>query len=572
MTAIIVGFFVSGQIESDSLERTRRELANKAELLRAVVKRETGSLDGSLPAGFREELGAFALDGTRITLISPGGAVVADTREDPARMDDHSGREEIGEARESGEGFSTRFSATLNTTMLYYALPLESEGKNGGFVRVALPKFDVSERRAHLRFLVVVGALIAAAAALLPGLLLARQVTKPLAVMKGAAERIAAGEYGRKLWRGGSDEAASLARSFDAMGEQLQERIGEITADRNKLHAILSGLAEGVVAVDRSERVIHMNAEAARILGACVGESLGKPIWEVTRTRVVCEALSATLRGGGHGGEFAIPAEKMDTVLELRTSPLRGAGGELVGAVAVLADVTELRRLAMVRRDFVANVSHEMKTPLTALRSMAETLLDDPKMGSRRRREFLERIIRQSDQVSELVSDLLELSRIETRSESAPDGGVELRAAVGESVAAYRRTAEAKGLTLVEENEGEPVGLRAHRRDIDLLLGNLLDNAVKYTPPGGRIVARLFAEGRSAVLEVQDTGVGIEPREQQRIFERFYRVDKARSRELGGTGLGLSIVRNIVEALGGGVAVESMPGQGSTFRVVLPLR
>jgi two-component system phosphate regulon sensor histidine kinase PhoR len=276
--------------------------------------------------------------------------------------------------------------------------------------------------------------------------------------------------------------------------------------------------------------------------------------------------------GSEQNREVRLPAERRDRVLLLQASPLRDAAGELSGAVLVLHDVTELRHLEEVRRDFVANVSHEVKTPLTAIRGMVETILEDPSMDEPTRNRFLERVRSQAGRLSALVTDLLTLSRVERREEAPEKGTLDLRGPVRESFEQQTSEGEDKGLSMEIETPDSPVPVFGDMEALRQAVDNLLSNAVRYTPSEGRIWVRLRTEGEFAVVEVQDTGIGIEPRHQERVFERFYRVDKARSRELGGTGLGLSIVKHITIAHEGSVSLESAPGQGSTFRIRLPLR
>ncbi|HVS10216.1 MAG TPA: ATP-binding protein [Planctomycetota bacterium] len=422
-------------------------------------------------------------------------------------------------------------------------------------------------------------ALLAAIAALALAAWSARRLTRPLDAMTEAADAMRNGGLRRAIAGHGADEFDRLAAAVDGMAQDLQGRVEALTGDRNKVLAILASMVEGVVAVDRGERVVHMNEVAERLLGASPGQAAGRRIWEVTRASGVCELLEATLREEGEAaGELVLrvgtdPAERR---IEMRSSPLRDAAGEVAGAVVVLHDVSELRRLEEVRRDFVANVSHELKTPLTAIRGLVETLLDDRHMEEATRVRFLEKIRDQSSRLSTLVSDLLTLARIESPEEPIERRTLDLRSPVREGAARFAPLCQHKGLEMRLELPERAVLLRGDEEALRQIVDNLLDNAVKYTPSGGRVRLRLVAPAsdggpeRWALLEVEDTGIGIEPRHQERIFERFYRVDKARSRELGGTGLGLSIVKHLALAHGGRVSLESTPGRGSTFRVHLP--
>jgi two-component system phosphate regulon sensor histidine kinase PhoR len=331
-------------------------------------------------------------------------------------------------------------------------------------------------------------------------------------------------------------------------------------------------MVEGVVAVDARERVIHMNGPAGEILGADPAASLGQPLGTVTRVREIPDVLSDTLRSGvPRSREIHLPGVGGTRMLEVHSAPIRGAGREGAGAVVVLHDVTELRRLEGVRRDFVANVSHELKTPLTVVRATVETMLEDPAMDPEMRARFLQKMRVQTDRLTSIVTDLLSLARIESATEGPELEPLDLREPSKESFRALAPSAEARRLRMEIDLPDQPVPIRGDRASLRLAIDNLLDNAVKYTPPGGRVRLHLFTRDGEAVVEVEDTGIGIDPRHGERVFERFYRVDKARSRDLGGTGLGLSIVRNAMVVHGGRVEYESEPGAGSVFRLFLPL-
>ncbi len=413
---------------------------------------------------------------------------------------------------------------------------------------------------------------VAIVAALGLGFFFARRITEPLHQMTVAAAAIAGGDYQRRVRLDRADEIGQLSKAFDGMAAQLEERVATITRDRNKLLAIFGGMIEGVVAVDRQERVVHMNAVAGRQIGAQPKASEGRFIWEMTRVRAVPEVLGRTLKTAqGCRQEAHVVGDRGDRILELNAAPLQDGLEQLVGAVVVLHDLTELRRLESVRRDFVANVSHELKTPVTAIRGMAETLVDDPDMDEETRLRFLGRVKDQALRLTTLVTDLLTLARLESASGSDEARRLDLRSPVQAAERAVVSTGLRPGVEVSVELPDQEVPVEGDSEALQEATSNLLDNALKYTPDGGRIWIRLWVEGHEAILEVEDTGIGIPPLEQKRIFERFYRVDRARSRELGGTGLGLSIVKHVCLVHRGDVMVESQPGIGSTFRVRLPV-
>jgi two-component system phosphate regulon sensor histidine kinase PhoR len=570
VTAAIMDLLLTNKVEQDLRAEIRQSLEVRTRLLRAIAR--SSLLDAPEP-DFQTRIRDLGQEtGTRFTVIRADGTVIADSQENPASMDNHGRRPEVLEALTNSSGMATRLSATTGFEMMYCALTVPENGRVIGFVRVSIPLQWVQEWMGHLRRLIAFGAILAAGCSLILGLFFTRRVTQPLHAITVAAEAIAGGDYGRRVRIDGSDEIGKLARAFNTMAGEMRERMETVTRDRNQLAAILGGMVEGVVAIDQNERILHLNDVARRLLGVPRDGGIGKPVWEATRLHTIHELLGRAMRTGQDiVDDLHVPFGARDLVVGVHASPLRSGEGQVVGAVVVLHDVTELRRLEAVRRDFVANVSHELKTPLTAIHGIVETLLDDEAMEAAQQRRFLAKIHDQSAQMATLVTDLLTLARVESKESALSQEPLDLREQATESARLLQPEVEAKGHRLTLDLPDSPVRIVGDEKAVRQIIGNLLDNAIKYTPEGGRIGVRVRAEGEQAVIEVQDTGIGIEPRHQDRIFERFYRVDKGRSRALGGTGLGLSIVKHMTSALGGEVAVESTPGEGSTFRVRLPL-
>jgi two-component system phosphate regulon sensor histidine kinase PhoR len=402
-------------------------------------------------------------------------------------------------------------------------------------------------------------------------LLVVHHCCQPLGALARAADQAASGEEPPELHLRRQDEIGQLAESLRRLLEDSRQRIGAIGEERNRLLAILGGMVEGVIAVDKDERVVHMNRVAGQLFSVDARQCIGKRIWEAVRVSDVLETFSGALKHGREStGELRLPAPEHDVLVEMYASPLADEGGQRTGAVMVLHNVTQLRRLEGIRRDFVANVSHELKTPLTAVRGFVETMVDDPAMEPETRQRFLRKMSDQTQRLSAIVNDLLTVSRIESGGAALDREQLDLRTVAQECLRVLLPAAEAKGIHLTAELPGQPVLVDGDREALRQAVSNLVDNAIKYTPEGGEVWLRVLSEER-AVVEVQDTGIGISPQDQQRIFERFFRVDKARSRELGGTGLGLSIVKHLTLAHGGRVSLDSTLGKGSIFRIELPL-
>ena len=327
-------------------------------------------------------------------------------------------------------------------------------------------------------------------------------------------------------------------------------------------------MIEGVIAVDPSERILFANRAARPLLDSSLDEAIGRPIWEVIRNKTVHEVVRETLSGRQkHAVEFEVP--RSQAVLAMLAT--RMPGNPSPGVVLVTHDVTELRRLENLRHEFVSNVSHELKTPLTAIQTFTETLLDGAMDDPKHARRFLERIYEQSERLHTLILDLLRLAQIESGQVVYDVAPLKITPLIQNCIEEYRAVAEAKPITLTAEPPETELEVEAEAEGLQFIVNNLIDNAVKYTPAGGKVTVRWRAEADNAVIQVEDTGVGIPREHQERIFERFYRVDKARSRELGGTGLGLSIVKHLTQVFLGNVSVSSQVGKGTTFTVRLPL-
>jgi two-component system, OmpR family, phosphate regulon sensor histidine kinase PhoR len=590
----LLGWVVIGRVERQVNAQTEANLRTKAILVREVVTAQP--LPDEFFPPLQKRVTSLGQEiATRITLLADDGRVLADSEEDPRAMENHADRPEVEAARREGFGSSTRFSATLGQPMTYAALHVDGRGPVA-FVRVALHLADVEERLGDLRRLVWTAAAGTALAALALAFWLAGRITGPLRELTEGAERIAAGGFGHKVFVGGRDEVGALAHTFNHMSARLADQFTQLAEDGDQLRAILSGMVEGVVALDGAQRILFANDRAARLLEFTAAAPVGRFLWEVVRHRPLLDVLQRTLGREEPTREDLVwngaPARSLTVhAARLPGSPPRGA-------VLVLHDTTELRRLERLRQEFVANVSHELKTPLSVIKACVETLQDGAVEDSQHRDAFLQRIAEQSDRLYALILDLLSLARIESGEETLDFQAVPVAESVQACLERHWARAEARRQTLVvggretlltarsaskEENNshaGDAGGssamfdqeatVWADEEAFGQVLDNLVDNAVKYTPEGGRIRVGWQVEGDQICLEVEDTGIGIPEQDLPRIFERFYRVHKARSRELGGTGLGLSIVKHLVGAMHGNVRAASRVGQGTTFLVRLP--
>lgn len=512
------------------------------------------------------------LSGIRYSVIRADGQVLADSTEDPARLDNHMDRPEIVAARDHGMGQATRLSHTVGTRMVYVALPVQSPGRLLGYVRTALPVTEPAQRLARLRSLVLWISAGAGVLGLLGGLILVQRLTRPLHTVTSVVAAITEEPAVQVVRVRSQDELQGLSEAIAQVGQRLRERMETLSREHNQLLAILGSMVEGVVAVNRDERVVHMNQAAGSILHAEAEACIGRPIWEVTRVRAVVEILSDTIHGAGETvREARIVEQPREQMIEMHASPLRSSTGDLAGAVVVLHDVTELRRLENVRREFVANVSHELKTPVTAIKGFVETLrdgaLEDPKQADR----FLGIVARHAERLHAIIEDLLSLSRLEQGEETTalPRAVTALTDVLQAAMHDCAAKAAARQVAVLLHCEAS-LQASVNAPLLEQAVVNLLDNAINYSKAGGTVWLEAVRTATDVVIRVRDEGVGIPQQHLSRIFERFYRVDKARSREHGGTGLGLAIVKHIALVHGGWVAVSSAVGKGSTFAIHLP--
>jgi two-component system phosphate regulon sensor histidine kinase PhoR len=494
----------------------------------------------------------------RITIIDPRGVVLADSEQDPAAMENHAGRPEVAVALAGKTGAAVRFSSTLGKDMLYVAVPLALPDGATAVARASAPRTELDAAGSQFSKAIALFALALLAASLVTALLLSRSILRPLAELSQAVGRIAGGDFSARIYLPRKDEVTDLAASFNDMGVKVQGLFDEVTRRTRELDGIFSSVTQGIALIDREGLILRANRAFGEIVGA--PEAQGKRVWEVVREARLIELID---RARLHGPSPAQEIEIADRSY-LFTAARMGESGELV---TVLHDISEPRRLEELKRDFVTNASHELRTPLTAVRGYLELLQADF-TGEKAR--WLEAIRRNTDRMTAIVEDLLRLSRLEGSQPDFSPGPADLAQLVRQAAEAFGRRAEEKGLSLAVSLPDDLPRIQADPFLLEQMLVNLIDNAVKYTETG-EIRVSCLREGDGVAIEVADTGIGIPPEHVPRIFERFYVVDKSRSRKLGGTGLGLSLVKHIVGLHGGTIDVESAPGEGTRFVVRLPI-
>ena len=509
---------------------------------------------------------------TRVTVILPDGRVVGDSEEMPAKMDSHRERTEIQVAYNGGVGVSVRYSDTIKMEMMYVAFPLMTEQQLLGVMRTSIPVTAVDERIGAIRVRIAIGALLVALLASAVSWFVSKRISVPIERMRDGARRFARGELFHRLPLPVTREFSALAESMNQMAEQLQHHIDEITSQRKKTEAVLSSMREGVIATDMDQQVISVNQAAAVMFAIPMETVPGRSVLEVIRNHEFRELMDRSLSDGeSMESDIIYHQNNRERTLNVQCTPLVDVSRERMGGLVVISDVTQLRRLENMRRDFAASVSHEIKTPLTAIKGFVETLCTGDLEDRAETRRFLEIIDRHVNRLAAIIDDLMQLSRIE-RDDAIQQIGLErvriadvLRSAVDICTEGIRD----KNVDIRLSCEPDLYG----RMDTTLLeqaAVNLLDNAIKYSPDKSTV--HIDARIREGEIQIRftDRGMGIAKKHLPRLFERFYRVDKARSRKLGGTGLGLAIVKHIASAHGGTVTVESELGKGSIFTLYLP--
>lgn len=569
-TLIFVAVFLQRSFQDRMLTQVKDALLIDTSLLREIaLDRWTGSESLTETDALADLLGSRL--NLRVTLITPDGRVLGDSSVSAAdlpALENHADRPEVKEALSQGWGWSRRFSRTLEFDLIYVARLLGTTEKPGLILRVAMPLSDMAADLEKIRSLILWAILLGGILSLGVAFLVAHQMFRPVKELTRTAQSISSGDLSRRLRRYPNHEIGDLGRAFDRMADHLQEEIEAVTRARDRLEAILRGMVEGVLVTDGDGRVTQANL-ALREMLAPNTNPLGRKPSEIFRNADLIEAFQAVYAGAPHANlEFRVLG-KTPRILEVELAALPGESARS-GVVAVFHDITERKHIEEMRRDFVANVSHELRTPLAAIRGAVETLLDGALDDKKFNRKFTEVIERHVRRLEDQVMDLLELARLESGEVLPQREQISSKSLADAALGAVRELAASRQVELVGELPDPAPGLRGDRRQLEQALVNLLDNAVKYTESGGKVVLSVTTENSEIRFSVVDNGIGIPAEHQSRIFERFYRVDKDRSRELGGTGLGLAIVKHVVQAHGGRVELESFPGRGTTFRLILP--
>lgn len=516
-----------------------------------------------------------ALTDSRVTFISKDGSVIGDSESDPLHMDNHSNREEVVNALKKGYGHAIRYSATLKEDMLYVAAPVVSEGNYDGFIRLSLSLKSVNEGVQKGWTLMAGGLAILFVVAAIVSYRVAAGLTSPIEKITKVAGRISRLDYDARVDMQRKDEIGELAKAINGMADSLQNQLKTIRDNEDLLQSVLDNMTSGILLVAADGSIALINPAAEEMLNVRSGELQGRSFHELKQyyelTKLIKEGISE--REVIHEERSVYRPE--ETIVHLDGVPTLGEDKSFKGMLFLLQDVTAIRRLENMRSEFVANVSHELKTPVAAVKGFSETLLSGGVKDEETARSFLKIIYDESERLNRLISDILDLSKIESKRSPMDYAPIHLDSFCASIIDTITTVAKKKRITLHSDIQ-EELFVEADEDKLRQILINLLSNAVSYTPDGGKVELNVRdsqdAEGfEKIIFKVSDTGIGIPKKDQPRIFERFYRVDKARSRSSGGTGLGLSIVKHLVELHHGEISVESELGIGTTFTVELPM-
>jgi len=510
--------------------------------------------------------------GVRATIINPEGIVIGDSevgKEGLSKLENHITRAEIQDAIQKGFGQSKRFSTSIRKNMLYMAVPL-GKSKLIGILRLAIPLSDIELIESRMFKTISITIIFALLATLIASFFVSIMISRPLYEMSAIAKRLATGDFSRKAMVHSNDETGDLAKALNDMADEINAKVKNISSEKAKLEAILSSMFEGIMLTNERGEILLLNPSIRKLFFIDSSPEGRKPL-EVIRNNAIQEIVDRVL----HENREVITQEVSISIPEQKTIMINGVpivkDNVIEGAVFVFHDITELKRLEEIRKDFVANVSHELRTPISSIKGYAETLLDGKADNEDTVKEFLSIIYQDSNRLANLIDDLLDLSKIESGKMKMDFEPLEILPIVSRCVNVLDKSAKDKTLSIKLDIPADLSKVLGDHKRLSQVFLNLLDNAIKYTPEGGSITVNATNKEQIVQIDISDTGIGIAEKDLPRIFERFYRVDKARSRELGGTGLGLSIVKHIIQAHNGQVWVQSTLGQGSTFSFTIPI-
>ena len=562
----MLGLYLANSTRSSQLDNLRSQLENEARITAEA------SSPGFLSQDKKGVLDALAKrlgeqTDTRVTLIALDGTVLGDSEEDPATMENHATRPEIRDALSTGSGESTRYSTTLGQKMMYVAVPISHQGEVLGIARVSLPLTAVESLVHRVTVSIIAATAIAALLGILAAWVIARITTRPIRKLTIASRKIASGELEQKITIEARDEVGELAHAFNEMSSKLKEMVETISGDRARLATILDNMADGVIMTDIEGNISMANNAAGKLFGIKNTDMANRHLIEVVRDHEIDEVLKLCLKTAEtQSAQYESGTSKR----YLRVIAIPIAHDELSDSLLLFQDLTELRNLQTTRRELIGNISHEFRTPLAGIKAMVETLRDGAVDDKKVARDFLTRMDDEVERLTQIVAELTEFSRIETGKAELSLEPVNLNLLIEEVIIQLSHQVERQQLSVDKKFAADLRSVQADKERVRQVVVNLIHNAIKFTSPGGKITVATQTHGGSVTVDISDTGIGIAKNDLPHVFERFYKVDRARSG--GGTGMGLAIAKHVVEAHGGKIRVQSEEGKGSTFSFSLSLK
>lgn len=567
---LATGIFLAGTMKNTYLDLKETQLKETANLLAKAI--EPFKLKQNQQKLQQEVNDLATAVKPRITVIDHYGDVLADTEDDPLLMENHADRPEVQQVMTEGKrsGLMIRYSKTLGYSMMYVAVPILDNDQVNGVVRASLSLENIEQSIRNIRITLSAVLLAALMLTMLVGIRIAKGIAKPIEEIVSVSEKLKEKDYSARVKEmNPKGELGQLTEAINVLGASLEQQMDKIRENEQQLTGVLTNMMSGVLLVNKEGSIMLANRAMGDMLGLDPHSFTGKHHLEVGKSTRLSQLLDQCLKDCTELRDevhFYFPKEK---IIDVHLAPYWGKDRELIGIVAVLHDITHIRRLEQIRSEFVANVSHELKTPITSVKGFAETLLDGAMENKELLNQFLNIIYKESDRLHRLISDLLHLSKIEQHAVPLRIEKINLQAAASAAANTIQKEAEEKGVEIILPDQ-EDLWIEGEKDRIQQIILNLISNSIDYTPEGGKISISMKDQGDHVQLCVKDTGIGIGKDDLPRIFERFYRVDKARARDSGGTGLGLAIVKHLVESHHGSIQVDSQEGQGTVFTIKLP--
>lgn len=565
-----IAFFLDKNLEENSLHEIKSSLINQAclvesQISKANLKNENTSELETLVKALSSKIKA------RLTIVNNKGKVFAESEKsevDILKMPSHADRPEIKAALAGGIGEEIRYSSTLKIDMLYIALPIRDNNEIMGAVRLALPLASVQKTLSTIKKAIFLSLFFALGLAFVLGSLLTQAIIKPINKIIHISRKFSSGDFSHKILLDSKDEIGELADTLNMMADSLEDKIKKVEIKNQQLKAILESMVEGIIVTEKSGHIISLNPTVEKIFNISEQDAEGKLFLEIIRNNDIADIINYVLENGKFKSCELSLVWPVQRIFEINATPIFEKNS-VSGCLLVIHDITQIRRLETMRKDFVANVSHELKTPLTSIKGFVETLLEGALEDKENSRHFLQIIQDHANQLDNLVSDLLDLSHLESQEIKLETQSFDLKGLTDDILAGFKSQLKRKSIKAENILSGGLI-VKADKNKIGQVLTNLIDNAIKFNQEKGSV--KIYSQDLDDKIKifVEDSGIGVPEKDIPRIFERFYRVNKARSRELGGTGLGLSIVKHTIELHGGNVGVESTEGFGSKFWFTLP--